>query len=173
MIVFIHSLEHFPNPREDIEAVLRHLAPGGYLLVQVPNAASRIASISGVMWNWYIPPLHISYFSKGSLVQVMRTLSIEPVWDATDGPGCIPFLEDLLLSPANYALRMRKHPAVASAGCDGDEVHNSAQILGKLANVRRRIDGLAMTVDSTVRKIRPEAKHTDRELTILFRSRSQ
>jgi SAM-dependent methyltransferase len=67
LVVASHVLEHLVDPRGALEELRRHLAPRGYLLVRLPNARSRAATLLRRRWNWFRPPLHLTYFSPATL----------------------------------------------------------------------------------------------------------
>jgi SAM-dependent methyltransferase len=67
LIVMSHWLEHVPNPAEAIQVAGQHLAPGGRILLRVPNAQSRVARTVGVGWAWFLPGVHLFYFGPPSI----------------------------------------------------------------------------------------------------------
>lgn len=107
LIVLSHSLEHSPTPRTDVQAALRHLAPGGLLLLRLPNATSRSARLMGIGWYWYTPPIHISYFDADSVRHVARELGLIERWTEYQGEGWFRFMTEWLAMPLRLALRHR------------------------------------------------------------------
>ncbi|MDX2267307.1 MAG: class I SAM-dependent methyltransferase [Bryobacter sp.] len=57
-----HLLEHLYEPQRYLEEAHRLLAPGGCLVVQVPNADSWTALLFGESWNGYDVPRHLQNF---------------------------------------------------------------------------------------------------------------
>lgn len=89
-ITMWHALEHTKDPEATIGHVLRRLAPGGKLLIAVPNLACRGFRLKGADWTWIqLPYLHIWHFSAKSLSALLERqgMSVEVVetsetWDA-------------------------------------------------------------------------------------------
>jgi SAM-dependent methyltransferase len=76
-IVFWHSLEHLRNPREQLGRAASMLAPGGVLVVAVPNSTSLQASVFGDRWLALDLPRHLVHFSSDALIQRLRALSLD------------------------------------------------------------------------------------------------
>jgi len=66
-VVFWHSLEHMPQPRSAIREAARLLAPGGVLIVAVPNTASIQARLFGDRWLHLDIPRHLVHLSTATL----------------------------------------------------------------------------------------------------------
>ncbi|MCA8975175.1 MAG: class I SAM-dependent methyltransferase [Planctomycetes bacterium] len=62
-----HVIEHSITPRLDFDWMRDHLAPGGILVLWTPNRRSLAAEILGSTWEWFVPPIHVGYFSSRSL----------------------------------------------------------------------------------------------------------
>jgi SAM-dependent methyltransferase len=71
-VVFWHSLEHLPNPREAIHAAARLLRTDGVLAVAVPNSDSLQAWLFGDRWLHLDPPLHLVHLSQRALIAGLR-----------------------------------------------------------------------------------------------------
>ena len=93
-----HVLEHTRDPEATIRHLLRLLAPGGKMVIAVPNLACRGFALKGADWTWIqLPYLHIWHFSPKALTTLLERLgmTVETVetsdtWDAQwwfDGPG--------------------------------------------------------------------------------------
>ena len=78
-IVFWHSLEHMPNPGEQIAAAASLLMPGGVLIIAVPNNHSLQARLFGDRWLALDLPLHLVHLSSEALIERLRGLSLEVV----------------------------------------------------------------------------------------------
>jgi len=72
LVTMIHSLEHMPRPQAALEAVHGLLAPGGVLRVEVPNLDSLGRRVNGRAWRAYVPPSHLWYFTRASLVSLLQ-----------------------------------------------------------------------------------------------------
>ena len=66
-VVFWHSLEHMPQPRSAVREAFRLLAPGGVLIVVVPNTGSIQARVFGDRWLHLDIPRHLVHLSTATL----------------------------------------------------------------------------------------------------------
>lgn len=66
-ITLWHALEHMARPWEVVAACARSLAPGGVLIVAVPNPDSVQARWMGSRWPHYDLPRHLAHLSTGWL----------------------------------------------------------------------------------------------------------
>jgi SAM-dependent methyltransferase len=83
VVVMSHTLEHLPNPCAAIRVISRILAPGGVLLVYVPNFRSLAARVLRNNWGFLSPHEHVWHFSFASLRSLMDAGSsdaLRPVW---------------------------------------------------------------------------------------------
>lgn len=76
-IVFWHVLEHLARPGEALARVRDALAPGGRLVVAVPNACSVQARIGGDRWFHQDVPRHAVLFSEAGLRALLRDAGFE------------------------------------------------------------------------------------------------
>lgn len=134
LVVFSHVLEHMPDPFRAMKQAVGVLAPGGRVIVRVPNVGSPAARCLGVNWRWFCPPIHLHYFSRVGLRKLFgRTgLVIERELEAR-GDGHL-FPAELALGLAKAALGNR---VAGKAGIDGPDLGNSD--FGRVA--RSRING--------------------------------
>ncbi len=75
-VVFWHSLEHLPQPARALEHAARLLAPGGVVVVAVPNAASIQARLFGGRWLGLDAPRHLVHLSSGALLRRLAELGL-------------------------------------------------------------------------------------------------
>jgi 2-polyprenyl-3-methyl-5-hydroxy-6-metoxy-1,4-benzoquinol methylase len=68
-----HVLEHLPDPDMVLGYCRRWLAPGGALLIAVPNAGSWQAALFGGAWFHLDPPRHLYHFNRESLLAMLGT----------------------------------------------------------------------------------------------------
>ncbi len=68
----IHYLEHTFSPVEDLRRVSDLLEPGGALVVEVPSIESWNRRVYGSFWLPYLPPQHLSLFSRASLKRALE-----------------------------------------------------------------------------------------------------
>lgn len=76
-IVFWHSLEHLPNPADNLERAATLLAANGLLVIAVPNAESLQAVVFGNRWLALDLPRHLVHLPPGALIDRIRSLSLE------------------------------------------------------------------------------------------------
>ncbi|MEN1784682.1 MAG: class I SAM-dependent methyltransferase [Bacteroidota bacterium] len=85
VITLWHVLEHLPDLKERIEAIVELLDPNGTLIVAVPNFKSFDAKYYKAFWAGYDVPRHLWHFSKDAISQLfethgMDTIKIKPMW---------------------------------------------------------------------------------------------
>jgi len=72
LIYFSHVLEHLHNPKENISKCFNLLAPGGKLVVTVPNITSFEAKIFGKRWIGFDVPRHLIHFREDVIMQLLQ-----------------------------------------------------------------------------------------------------
>lgn len=73
-IVFCHSLEHIHNPIETLNEVYRILAPGGILVIEVPNFVCADAVFFGNIWEPLQIPFHLYHWTPHSLLLLLSKI---------------------------------------------------------------------------------------------------
>jgi SAM-dependent methyltransferase len=71
-VVFWHSLEHLREPRAAVNRACALLAPGGRLIIAVPNVSSWQARWFGDRWLALDLPRHLVHLSAEALVDGVR-----------------------------------------------------------------------------------------------------
>lgn len=72
LVLAMHVLEHDDDPAALLARLIALLAPGGTLVIEVPNVACFGASLFGRFWDaWYLP-FHRVHFSRRSLVATLE-----------------------------------------------------------------------------------------------------
>lgn len=82
-----HTLEHIPCPKRLLDHFRAALRPGGVLLIEVPNAASRLAMRQGSDWFALEPEVHVAQWTPPAL----RSLVERAGYDV-DEVSTVPFL---------------------------------------------------------------------------------
>lgn len=77
LITMYHVLEHLYDPVTYLEAARSLLAPGGRLIVQVPNAACWQFLLLGERWNGLDIPRHLIHFKERDLVNLLEHCGYE------------------------------------------------------------------------------------------------
>lgn len=72
-VTALDVLEHIEDPRIFLQEISRILIPGGYLLINVPDAGSMSAKITGKKWHALLPPEHWFYFNRKSLRHLLKS----------------------------------------------------------------------------------------------------
>jgi SAM-dependent methyltransferase len=76
-IVFWHSLEHLREPSEALAHAARLLAPGGLLVVALPNIASRQAARFGDRWLALDLPRHLVHVPAAALFAKLEAVGLK------------------------------------------------------------------------------------------------
>ena len=77
-IVFWHSLEHLREAGSELERAARLLAPGGLIVIAMPNPASLQARAFGDRWLALDLPRHLVHVPAPALLARLRELGLEP-----------------------------------------------------------------------------------------------
>ena len=76
-------LEHLVQAGAALDRVAPLLAPGGVLVLQLPDAGSAVARALGKRW-WSVIPTHIHYFTRRSIRTLLARHGYEAVHVGTD-----------------------------------------------------------------------------------------
>lgn len=77
-VIFWHSLEHFADPLAAIARARALLAPGGFLVIAVPNSDSLQARLFGGDWFHLDAPRHYVHFGARSLLAALAKAGFRP-----------------------------------------------------------------------------------------------
>lgn len=66
-----HYLEHTRDPRAELDAAVKVLAPGGHLLIELPDPESRAGRLFGRYWLPWFQPQHQHLMPVGNLKQAL------------------------------------------------------------------------------------------------------
>ena len=70
-VVLGDVIEHLPRPVEALERIESLLAPGGVIVMMLPDAGSRLARAMGARW-WSVIPTHVQYFTRRSMTTLLQ-----------------------------------------------------------------------------------------------------
>lgn len=106
-VSLINVLEHLPDPAALVRSVVALLAPGGRLVVRVPNdfnplQEAALAALGGRPW-WIAVPDHVNYFDHDSIAGLLTRAGLDVIERSADFP-----MELFLLMGWDY----RDDPAV-------------------------------------------------------------
>ena len=72
VITLWHVLEHLPDLEQTMNQLKSLLAPGGVLIIAVPNFDAYEATVFDEYWAAYDVPRHLWHFSKKSMAQLSK-----------------------------------------------------------------------------------------------------
>jgi SAM-dependent methyltransferase len=75
-VVLGDVIEHLPEPGAALDRVSALLAPGGAMMLMLPDAGSRLARAMGRRW-WSVIPTHVHYFTRASLTRLLTDHGFE------------------------------------------------------------------------------------------------
>jgi SAM-dependent methyltransferase len=84
VIVLLDVIEHLPDPRTTLELCMRHLNPGGIIVITTGDFGSLPARLLGAHWRLMTPPQHLWFFTKQSLKRMGEGLGLR--LEAADHP---------------------------------------------------------------------------------------
>ena len=76
VITMFDVIEHLPQPRETLALCVRHLKPGGVIVITTGDFASLAARWAGSKWRLMTPPQHLWFFTRESLRRMAATLGL-------------------------------------------------------------------------------------------------
>ena len=121
-VIFWHSLEHLRRPVRSLRHAATLVAPGGVLVVAVPNATSLQARLAGDYWFALDLPRHLVHISPEALVSQVTELGfdVERVSYTRGGQVLFGWLHGLVVRlpghPDLYDAIRRSEARQASAG---------------------------------------------------------
>ncbi len=82
VVVLGDVIEHLVDPGAALDRIARLLAPRGVLYLALPDAGSALARRMGARW-WSVIPTHVQYFTRASLMTLLRRHGFEPLFAGT------------------------------------------------------------------------------------------
>lgn len=140
--VFQQSLEHTPEPADDLRRIHAALRPGGVVAISVPNFGGWQARRFGGRWYHLDLPRHRVHFTAGALARALQDAGFEEIRTATStsGVGLWASIQYRIfgrcLFPSGLALRVAVAACIAGrplalaadrAGGGGDLLHAVAR----------------------------------------------
>ncbi len=77
VIMFHHSFEHLPDPRETLKRAFQLLNPGGHCIIQIPTVSSHAWKHYGVNWVQLDAPRHFFLYSRESIERLCGEIGFE------------------------------------------------------------------------------------------------
>ena len=77
-------IEHVDDPAAEMAKSYHLLKPGGFLAVHTMDIESLAARLMGRRWPWLMD-MHIHYFSKRTLTQMLEQAGFEVIWIGPQG----------------------------------------------------------------------------------------
>jgi 2-polyprenyl-3-methyl-5-hydroxy-6-metoxy-1,4-benzoquinol methylase len=118
LIMFHHSFEHVPFPRETLAAVRGHLNPGGRCLIRIPTPSCEAFRIYGTDWVQFDAPRHLSLISRDGMKIMANQLGFK-VARVVDDSSRFQFTASELYR-RGVPLRIQKPDQAFSADCIKD-----------------------------------------------------
>ena len=79
VVTVMHVLEHDDDATNLLARISRMVAPGGCLVVEVPNVDCLWAKVFGRHWDaWYLP-YHRTHFSRNSIIRLLENGGLEVI----------------------------------------------------------------------------------------------
>jgi 2-polyprenyl-3-methyl-5-hydroxy-6-metoxy-1,4-benzoquinol methylase len=72
VVTSFHVVEHLPRPLAALERMLAWLAPGGLLIVEVPNAGGAGGRLFGRYWSGLDFPRHLVHFTPATMAAMVE-----------------------------------------------------------------------------------------------------
>jgi len=116
-ITMFHVLEHLPHPKDALLRIHTWLAPGGAVLLQVPNVDSLQARLFGARWTGIDIPRHLIHFTPFALRRLLRSAGFSPgtisFYSLRDSAAAIVSSLAPSLDPVAVSVRVDLHLAAA------------------------------------------------------------
>lgn len=76
-VLFFHALEHVADPRQDLQRAIELMAPGGQLLIGIPNFGCWQRKAFGSDWLMLELPRHRTHFTEQGLRTLVESLGLK------------------------------------------------------------------------------------------------
>ena len=92
-VSMFHYLEHTTEPEADLDAAAEVLAPGGHLLIEVPDPECGFGRLWGQYWLPWFQPQHLNLLAADNLAQLLEARGFEIV---SVRRGMVPVVTDAM-----------------------------------------------------------------------------
>ncbi len=96
-------LEHVPDAGLALHEITKLLRPGGWVILQVPNADGFTARMTGSRWPGWDVPAHLVHFTRKTFERAVRTAGMLPVEIHSCSVGTMTGFHPLLKSTPGRA----------------------------------------------------------------------
>ena len=79
VVCAFHVLEHMPDTRAFLRELARLARPGGLVVVETPNYASRLRRVRGERWLHLRPLEHLVHFTPPTMRAALEAAGLEPL----------------------------------------------------------------------------------------------
>ena len=77
VVRFNQTLEHMPDPVDALRRARGLLAPGGQVVIGVPNFGALMRRLAGSSWDGLELPRHLHHFTRSSLTRVLTEAGLQ------------------------------------------------------------------------------------------------
>jgi 2-polyprenyl-3-methyl-5-hydroxy-6-metoxy-1,4-benzoquinol methylase len=88
-IAMWHVLEHMPDAWDALRALSEHIAPGGILIIAVPNPNALQFRVFGKWWTHLDAPRHVYQIPADLLIKIGAELGLECIEKTDTDPGSL------------------------------------------------------------------------------------
>jgi 2-polyprenyl-3-methyl-5-hydroxy-6-metoxy-1,4-benzoquinol methylase len=142
VVVMRHVVEHSRKPCDELRVLMRSLKKHSIIIVITPNIECGLACTMGASWEWFVPPVHLSYFSPLSLAMLAFTEDFKSLLiDTRKGDGIaagevLPFFHSYSNKELNapFAMELTKAREFECAGfvCALPELSSDNEVIAVL-----------------------------------------
>ena len=122
-----HVLEHVPDPHAFLAAARELVAPGGRIVICVPNFEARLRRLAPSSWGWYQVPVHLHHYSARALELLLRDAGFAPAEQRTRGGDTL-----FLVLSAIQTLGVSPGTATGSGSSRPGVARTALRVLGQL-----------------------------------------
>ena len=79
IISMCDTIEHLTNPLLDIQTSSARLKPNGWLVLSTGDIGSLVARVLRNHWWLMLPPVHLYFFTKETLTEILKRAGLTPV----------------------------------------------------------------------------------------------